>query len=797
MDKKKKINSRIGFLLFACFLYVTASLSAQEVSKISFCGRDYKDIMDNDSITLYLKLFDKDNEKAKVNAKDLNEQLHLYEDGNEIMPLEIQALNGGLRIPKEYTFSVLVDLNINSEGKQRIYDALGLLVKSAPDSCVYISFFGDGQPKSKLVTQHNYSDFENDFIRTGKESFLYSAIHSRLLEFDKTQLENHTEYQFEPAISERANANSDKVIFFIFVDGTTSPDNTDYISYRDIIENHAGIDKTIWPKTYAFYYVPEGYDIDDDVESTLDGITGSSRKLALPEEKQGKYNKIDNIDEILKGFGEIVRDQMYDFAFIYKASKTYSGEAITFSAKWNDMEIGDKAIFSFGAPETPWPKRSNSTTDFFMICCIAVLVTFLTIFFFFSVMKILIPFIKSKSFSAKYYKPYVPEDGIQKKLCYYCKQPILPGQKVVTKCKHTMHVDCWIQNDYRCSEYGQNCNNGIQEHVDLHNVFTASSFRDCLQTISGIISGFISWVIYEIIGRGVFASLSSGIADMFLTSEPQRGHLLQICASKVSSFLAIGILLGFFLSFVFRWNEEYRKKDAKIYLRIIGLSLLSSLIGFLAFAFGGIILCMIVSSVSVLTIPWYCSLPAYILFSVCTSLSLTIKTSIPIKSAMLGGLCSSVIGFLVLYFSKGLFSNNPWVNILLDFIIYGGGLGASLVTVRMLAEKYFLVITNGIKAGTRIPIHKWMNASGGGNKVSIGMTGECEIQMNWEKSNKVAKEHAVLYIDPSKSLPVIKPMATGVIYNSRAELPLRRQSVLSNGDTIKIGDTIFRYEETD
>lgn len=29
---------------------------------------------------------------------------------------------------------------------------------------------------------------------------------------------------------------------------------------------------------------------------------------------------------------------------------------------------------------------------------------------------------------------------------------------------------------------------------------------------------------------------------------------------------------------------------------------------------------------------------------------------------------------------------------LLDFIIYGGGLGASLVTVRMLAEKYFLVI---------------------------------------------------------------------------------------------------------
>ena len=137
------------------------------------------------------------------------------------------------------------------------------------------------------------------------------------------------------------------------------------------------------------------------------------------------------------------------------------------------------------------------------------------------------------------------------------------------------------------------------------------------------------------------------------------------------------------------------------------------------------------------------------------------------------------------------------MNMLLDFIIYGGGLGASLVTVRMLAEKYFLVIQNGVRAGQRIPIHKWMNATGGGNKVSIGMTGECEIQMNWEKSNKVAKEHVQLFIDYDKQLPMLKPLATGVIFNTRAELPVGRPSVLSNGDNFKIGDTIFLYQETE
>lgn len=134
---------------------------------------------------------------------------------------------------------------------------------------------------------------------------------------------------------------------------------------------------------------------------------------------------------------------------------------------------------------------------------------------------------------------------------------------------------------------------------------------------------------------------------------------------------------------------------------------------------------------------------------------------------------------------------------LLDFIIYGGGLGASLVTVRMLAEKYFLVIKNGVKAGQKIPIHKWMNATGGGNKVSVGMTGECEIQMNWEKSNKVAKEHVQLYIDQARLLPVIKPLATGVLYNTRVELPVGKPSVLSNNDTFQIGDTIFQYVENE
>ena len=410
-------------------------------------------------------------------------------------------------------------------------------------------------------------------------------------------------------------------------------------------------------------------------------------------------------------------------------------------------------------------------------------------------MKVIVPYVQSLMFKSKYYRKYEPEANVQRRICHYCKQDLRPGQVIVTKCNHWMHKHCWEENNYRCAEFGQNCNTGIQEHVDWSDMFTLNSLKSCSQTIAGVLAGLVSWIIYELCGRGGFTGLSKLIVGLVFGDDSDRASLVGDCVARTSSFLMIGLLLGFFISLVFRYKDDIRNKNWKVWLKIVGLSLLTGLIGMAAFAVGADLFCLILSWTGKTYIPWYCSLPAYILFSISVSLALTIKSSIPVRSALLGGTVSAVIGFLVLYFTRFTSSRYEWLNMLLDFIIYGGGLGASLVTVRMLAERYFLVIQNGVRQGLEIPIHKWMNAIGGGNKVTIGMTGACEIQMNWEKSNRVAKEHVQLYIDHEKSAPVIKPLATGVVYNSRAELPVNRPSVLCNGDTFKIGETIFKYQE--
>lgn len=793
MDKKKTLIQR---MFVACLLFFIAAttVSAQNVKQIKFCDKKYEYGIGKDSITLYFNVLDLEDKPIRnLKESELSNYLVIKEDGNIISPTRSKAfqISTGQRIPSEFTFSVLVDLSIPEAGKARIYDAICKLVESAPNGCVYLSFFGDEVTPSVALTKDNVTKFKDSFNKTSENKYLYGALYAKLAEFSKSKAEfeesviTSSDYKRNSEISQRAYKNQDQNILFVFAEGCKSPTIEENIAFLEVTEYQKGTTHIV-PKVFAFYYTEEGQDA--DIENVLQGVCNPH-----VEGHEGKYMPANDMAQVLNDFMEVVNDQMYDYAFVYKAtdSKKYFGKT-SYVAEWKGDALG-KGEFSIGSAEQPWPEHSESTMDTLIKFLIAILVTLLTIAFFFAVMKVLVPFIQSKAFEVKYYKKYVPEANVSRRICHYCKQEILEGQSIVVKCKHIMHVHCWQQNGYKCAEYGQNCKTGIQSHVEWKELLTWKSLKDCHQTMAGIFAGFISWVLYELAGRGGFDGLSKTIVSTFYTAKEGLPDLSTECIGKTSAFLTIGLLLGLFLSMIFRYNDEYRKKDWKIALKIVGLSLLTSLIGIIAFAIGADILCSLLSAIGTTYIPWYCSFPAYILFSVGVALALTIKSSIPMKSALIGGGVSSIIGFIVLYFSS--FAGQ--MNMLLDFIIYGGGLGASLVTVRMLAEKYFLVIQNGVRAGQRIPIHKWMNATGGGNKVSIGMTGDCEIQMNWEKSNKVAKEHVQLFIDHERQLPMIKPLATGVIYNTRAELPVGKPNVLSNGDNFKVGDTIFQYVETE
>lgn len=793
MDKKKKIMTARHLMIMA-ILALAFPLCAQEVSEIGFFGHD--EPAGTDSITLKLGFCDADKNKYTPPISIINDKLIIKEDGSVIPTdrITVNRVTTGKRIPNDYTFSVLVDLSISASDKEVIFDAIENLVKQAPDSCVYLSWFGDEVSQSRLLTIDNINQYKNTFIK--KEAFskhLFSALYAKLVEFKwaNDSLEQYVckedGYETNKAIAVRAQNARNKNYLFIFTDNHR-PEPEPYISLLQVTDYQTNSDTTIIrPKVYAFYYAKDGM-LNESVQNVFEGITTHPE---IPAQFRGTYKSYDNIENILKDFEEVVNDASYDYEVTYQRTpgKPYNGD-VFYEAYWGEGNKKGQAKYSIGYIEQVTGPKDSPKWIYYLW---ALLITVLAIAFFFFVMKILIPGVKSKVFAAKYFKRYVPEENVQRRTCYYCRQEILPGDRIVTRCRHIMHVSCWKQNDFQCAEYGQNCKEGIQEHIEWGNLLSANSLRDLYLTTMGIVAGLVSWIVYTLIGGNLFKGLATGIANTFLNvDEIRKEEIFNLCVDKISSLLIIGLLLGFFISLVMRHNDGVRRNDFKSIMKTIGLSLLTAVIGMAAFALGSIIFCWIVSSPNVSPNDWFCSLPAYLLFAICTSLSLCIKSSIPLKSAFLGGLCSAVIGFLVLYFSN---FASPGLNTLLNFIIFGGGLGASLVTVRMLAEKYFLVIKNGVKAGQRIPIHKWMNATGGGNKVTIGMIESCEIQMSWEKSNKVAKEHVQLYVDHQRSQAMMRPLATGMVFNSRTELPVGKPVPLANNDTFTVGDTIFQYVE--
>ena len=133
-------------LAFVVLLAFVFTASAQDVSKIQFCDKKYEYGLGKDSITLFLKVLDSEgNSSADITVSDLEKYLVINEEGTMIASdrSQIVSLSSGQRIPGDFTFSVLVDLSIPESGKGQIFEAFSQLVESAPDSCVYLSFFGD------------------------------------------------------------------------------------------------------------------------------------------------------------------------------------------------------------------------------------------------------------------------------------------------------------------------------------------------------------------------------------------------------------------------------------------------------------------------------------------------------------------------------------------------------------------------------------------------------------------------------------------------------------------------------
>lgn len=551
-------------------------------------------------------------------------------------------------IPEDVTISILVDLNISLEEKKQIYYALEELFDSINDGGVFLSFFGDSVGKSEFITKETFNSasskevLEKNFSTDSQyDSCFYSALYAKLSEFGTVDTEFDSEGFLNSEIACRSKkAKNGQNLLVVFTEHTDKKDPEKLVGYTEL---ESVLDDTgrIVPKVYVFEICK--------VKSLFgEWISGSKNCF-------GGYIHSESIRTLIDEFENTISEK-------YEIFDQPTNEIVD---QQDNIEIESKS------------SKGPSLTlgDYLM----ALLVALLTILFYILVMKVMIPGIKSWAFEMNYYQNYNGDANIQ---CWYCKKDIKPGERIVNRCEHKVHIGCWKEH-YCCPEYGQNCKVGVQRHVDWKCLPSMNTLREFYFTIAGVCAGLVSWVIYSLSGKMPFGFLSKGIVNTFYLQENPS----EMCITTVSSFLILGLLLAFSISFAFRCNNGVRKKDWKSLLRITGWSLLSGIIGMAAFALGGIIFCLLSPSDS--SSLWSYSLLAYLLFSVCIFFSLTIRSSMSIKNALVGGLVSAMIGFLVLFLigipNPGQ-EGTKMLPLLLNFVIFGGGLGASIVIARKLVR---------------------------------------------------------------------------------------------------------------
>ena len=744
--------------------------------KMNFAPRPWS--TNADTLYLYFRIVDAKTQK-KVAWDDLRETSAIAETGGNppkkgiIKKITDKTVQKDL-ISQQAVFWLVVDRTILASEMRSIRDNIQKTVENLPDSTVYISFFDEEIGKSKLITRGNFENFKNDFTVKDTTKNLFQAILEKF--------EESTRYDRESGISK---------YLLVFTDGKINA--SDPAEVKRIVEFQEQIKKIEDNQEnnvqiHAFRYGAS----EPLIDMTLEHICGT----------KGSFYSIRDAASVINSLYQFINDLSadYELKLANSKGKVYYGQDLTLRVEIKKGVL-DKAVglknYRIGSKERPIVTGRETSDDTYLAIVLGIIVLFLTFF----IIQVGIPYITSRfvRFEKKYVKTYEPIQDVLYEPCAFCGEPLEKGDKVVVKCIHKTHWQCWVDNGYKCVEYGQNCKEGVQFHFDKNKTFDLKQSPYYMKWVmAGMSGGFLVWIIYTLCNKfipNLFSGFITGLLNIFypnsLKEEVATGvsQISYAVAStfqqKISGFLLVGILLGFILTFLFGYINEFREKKGMVWLSIIGRALLGATAGFLSFLIGSII-CILLGkngdTVWVDLIPW-------ILFGGSIAICLTINTTIEWKDAIIGGIISGVVSSLVLY-TASLF---PAFGVMFSFMLCSAGLGISIIVKHHASQKYFLTYKGDRKEG-EIAIHKWMDESGGGNDVTIGKSGQSVICMNWDDSERIHDMQAKLYIDKKRKVPYLKVMENGMTCDGR-DTKKDDLHPLKNGLRFTIGNTEFTYIE--
>lgn len=426
-----------------------------------------------------------------------------------------------------------------------------------------------------------------------------------------------------------------------------------------------------------------------------------------------------------------------------------------------------------------------------------ILLAILLVILVYVVCQLVVPYVLYQIFLRKHTTTYVGPNttlnGVTVgDVCYFCKTPFGVGDRVVAKCAHTMHEDCWKENDYHCTEYGRKCRHGSHYYNqdDLFDPKNASFYMVWL--IVAVFIAILAWVGFIVYDQEVTFNILRNIYMRILNLQagtPEYSAAVDNLENSFDQMPSFGAFLGFEFTFCLGLIACIGRLTVRNLLELFVKSLISGVCGFLFFLIGLVV--NLVTDVHELLnlldwVPWTATAVVSVF---CSTYNTRLRTK---RKKFFGMVLVGIISMFIwdIVFSSS--SSDYRLMLFLSNLIFSLGLTLSIAAPMPSSENYVLHVSGCIK-DMDIAINKWFRQSAS-SRVTIGRSIDCGIQTSWDIQGNVAAVHAEV-ISFRRQIYLV-PLENGV-YSGKKTLKVNRRYRLYHGRSFTIGTTTFTFRERD
>lgn len=631
---------------------------------------------------------------------------------------------------------------------------------------IYVSFLdckGALSATDVLTTDILSQDFVSTSIE-GKDKYLYRAIYNKLEEATKPGNPFTGSNRFILVITDGIVWDEDK------------PYDPNHFVWQ---QNLLKLTDLTLDKCPIFYtLMTDEFDMPLDINNTMKSVC---------ERTQGACYDINNPDAIHQAIckAHFLPHTDYQFQLEFPDGRMLSGEHIHLyidGVQDGEMRMHSSIDYQKGTWFLPIIINGMSTRDLLIKCIIIGVLIILIVYL---ILQLLVPYIKNKLFDRKYKAEYTgPNMSVAGRqvpeVCYFCKTPFQPGDKIVASCEHVMHQECWEENDYKCPERGITCHEDVQ-YANPKKRFALSNAPY-----------YMSWVLVALLAnivRVLLKSMISGesqqsavnfLADLLMTDE-MAAEATEFCYrnSHATGVLAMCIVAA--IAYKCRRHVHVKQQVLEIVAR--------SVVAYLA---GYMIIFLDNTVCTLFDIQYYQELIGVISYGlVLASVYAIVAFRSPVRLNMNKLLAVGVLVLAVGYF----IAHNFYFD---QREVYFYTFGAVYVAIALSVAfdtshtwHCFLRVEGTMKK-IEIAMFKWFVARPNAT-VTMGRSVDSSIQLTWDAKNKIApvqaeirEHHGILCLFPSED---------GVFDHNDVPLPADKPYKLYHGTRFKIGDLTFTYLE--